>query len=567
MNQLNIKNNSYFDGKGGKFLGSCPIDQYVCGADGVYTIDFTDKAEQIKDLTSRGYGRTFTGGHTEVFCAGKPYNLSCYPKDGFLKIKDVAEGFSCPEHGVPYPEMVGKLDKGFYYEDDAPKAWSSTSQLWLFGYWGFDWAASYEKPETLDTESGFLSTAAPYGHYFFRKGQRFRFVNVIDDLLPGEFAVDKGNGKICFVPKEGDDLTDITVSVQEHFLVLDGLENVVIENCDISEYTSDAIVVRNCRNITIRNCNISNVGGHAVYVEDSYGVLIENCEISHTGEGCVYIKGGDVMTLTPGNSGVRNCHIHDIAYWARLYAPAIYLGGCGLFAENNIIHDGPHTAILYQGNNICMCGNVIYDVLYETNDAGAIYSGRNLCWRGNVISGNLLFRISGYGSDSMGVYNDDTLSGTIITNNVFWKIKNAIFCGGGRDFEIHNNIFVDCMPAIRIDNRGSNPSQQWRGCTKQASDTFRKIFADPDRAALYLDAYPALKEWQQIVPEEGAAWFKSSGKVSGNICCGGDWMAVSGWCPPDHEFEIEGNQMLFIEDIIAMLPDYMRDVLAREGEL
>ena len=41
------------------------------------------------------------------------------------------------------------------------------------------------------------------------------------------------------------------------------------------------------------------------------------------------------------------------------------------------------------------------------------------------------------------IYLDDCMSGVKIYGNVFYKVKNSIFVGGGRDYIIENNIIVD----------------------------------------------------------------------------------------------------------------------------
>ena len=60
---------------------------------------------------------------------------------------------------------------------------------------------------------------------------------------------------------------------------------------------------------------------------------------------------------------------------------------------------------------------------------------------------------------SMGIYMDDCVSGPLIYGNVFWKLHRAVFIGGGRDFCVENNIFVDCDPAVELDGRGLSTPQ------------------------------------------------------------------------------------------------------------
>ena len=98
--------------------------------------------------------------------------------------------------------------------------------------------------------------------------------------------------------------------------------------------------------------------------------------------------------------------------------------------------------------------NEIHHVCLETGDVGAIYTGRDWTLRGNVIRHNFIHHTGGVGMGSMGIYLDDCVSGTQIYGNVFCKVHRAAFIGGGRDYKVENNIFVDCTPAVELDGRG-----------------------------------------------------------------------------------------------------------------
>ena len=54
--------------------------------------------------------------------------------------------------------------------------------------------------------------------------------------------------------------------------------------------------------------------------------------------------------------------------------PAVSVNGMGHHVAHNLIHDGPHNAILLNGNDHLIELNEIHSVCFESNDAGAIYS-------------------------------------------------------------------------------------------------------------------------------------------------------------------------------------------------
>ena len=93
---------------------------------------------------------------------------------------------------------------GFFYSGDRPRRWQDTSDLWVHGYWSWDWANSYERVAALDLDQRLIKTAPPYGQYGFRIGQRFYFLNVLEELdQPGEWFLDRQVGQALLLAAPG----------------------------------------------------------------------------------------------------------------------------------------------------------------------------------------------------------------------------------------------------------------------------------------------------------------------------------------------------------------------------
>ena len=122
----------------------------------------------------------------------------------------------------------------------------------------------------------------------------------------------------------------------------------------------------------------------------------------------------------------------------------------------NTIYNGPHSAIIFAGNNHLISDNEIYDVVTETADSGAIYAGRDWTTRGTVIQDNFIHDLGNplQPQATMGIYLDDEICGIVIRRNVFSHVNNAVFIGGGRDNQVYDNLFANLSPAIYIDSRG-----------------------------------------------------------------------------------------------------------------
>ncbi|HAV64685.1 MAG TPA: hypothetical protein DCY13_20255, partial [Verrucomicrobiales bacterium] len=231
----------------------------------------------------------------------------------------------------------------------------------------------------------------------------------------------------------------------------------------------------------------------------NHGVV--SCDVFDTGDGGVSLAGGDRQSLTPGGHFVENCHFQRQGRWSKCYVPAISLTGVGLKASHNLIHDHPHAAVLFWGNDHLIEFNDIHRIALETGDVGAIYTGRDFSFRGNRIRHNYIHETGGVGMGSMGVYMDDCVSGTEVFGNVFYKVHWAMFIGGGRDHLVENNLFVDCDPAVRADGRGLDQAPVWRSMVEDYMR--RQLAAVP--ATLYRERYPALRSLDAHYGAPGSA--------------------------------------------------------------
>lgn len=470
-------------------------------------------------LISRGFARKIIPAHNELFINGKPMRIAQYPKNGFLEITAVGE--TAPND---WDLPSGTLEGGFFYQDDRPKQWKRGS-LWVFGYWAWDWAPTREQVAELDAERGFIRCCPPYGHDCYTIGQRFHFFNVLDEVTePGDYAIDYENGTLTFIPPADTDpeTAEVLLSLNDRpaFLIEDA-EDIQIEGFRIECFRGDGIRVSRAKNVRIAGCELCNIGNRGISVDDSVDTVISGCELHDTGDAGVAIFAGDRKTLTPGCCGVENCRIHHVARWDRCYEPPIRLSGVGLFARGNRIHDCPHTAILYNGNDICISGNEIYRVVLETSDAGAIYAGRDYTMRGNVIENNFIHHIGNrlkFGV--MGIYNDDCLSGVVMRNNVFYRVQSAILLGGGVDYVCEGNVFIACKPAISCDGRGQSDHPIWRS---MVSETLRERFyhiEDSDVSAAeppYLTRYPELAKLDALYRSSDAPLIPPTARIKDNV--------------------------------------------------
>ncbi len=509
------------------------------------TLGLTDFGE----MRSRGFARGTSASHCELFFGGKPMILARWPNEGaFEQIAGIPTG-RIDEHGG----TLGILESGFNYAGERPRHWQETTNLWVHGYWAWDWANSYEHVSSLDLETHLVKTAAPYGLYGFRKGQRFYFLNVLEELdQPGEWFLDRASKTLYFWPPDSVDSisankksNEIILSLLDQpFLKLNGASNVTFRSLTMEATRGNAVEIHGGATNGIAGCVIRNIGNSGVRIEGGQGHSVVGCDIFDTGDGGVTLNGGDRKTLLPGGHFVENCHFQRQGRWSKCYVPAVLMDGVGMRASHNLIHDHPHCAILFNGNDHLIEFNEIHHIALETGDVGAIYAGRNYTYRGNRMSYNFIHHTGGVGMGSMGIYMDDCMSGAEIFGNIFYKVQRAAFIGGGRDHQVINNVFVDCNHAVELDARGMDKTPVWRDMVDK---TMRAHLVDLPQA-LYRSRYPDLAALDKYYGPpggpsiEGAAFTgvpAENNVVATNISVG-KWLRVA-WHATPKMLRLENN--------------------------
>lgn len=499
---------------------------------------------EFGEMRSRGFSRASAPAHCELFFAKRPMTLARWPNEGsFEKIA----GFPATSgQGDDHGGKIGGLAGGFQYAGDRPRRWRDTSDLWVHGYWAWDWANSYERVTRLDLDQRLIQTAAPHGLYGFRTGQRFYYLNVLEELdQPGEWFLDRQKGLLYFWPPAPLTSGETILSLLDQPLLrMKGASHVSFRGLLLEATRGHGVEITGGTGNRLQGCLLRNLGNNGVTISGgtNHGVL--GCDILDTGDGGVILTGGNRQTLTPGGHFVENSHFQRQGRWSKCYVPAISLTGVGLRASHNHIHDHPHCAILFWGNDHLMEFNDIHHIALETGDVGAIYTGRDYSFRGNRIRHNYIHETGGVGMGSMGVYMDDCVSGTEVFGNVFHKVHWAMFIGGGRDHRVENNLFVDCDPAVRADGRGLDKAPVWRS---MVNDYMRQqLAAVPD--ALYRERYPEMKSldahygapggpattgtnFQGVPPENNV--------ILRNVSAG-KWLDV-GWHARKEMFEVRDN--------------------------
>ena len=221
--------------------------------------------------------------------------------------------------------------------------------------------------------------------------------------------------------------------------------------------------------VNVTGCSVANFAGGGISLNGT-NCTVQSCDIFNIGRAGISVNGGDRKALINANNIIENNHIHHFGMFQRTYAAGISVNGCGNIIRHNCIHDAPHVAVIYGGNEHLMEYNEVYKVVMETGDAGAFYTGRDWTTQGNTLRYNFIHDLGGGDADhvnTMGFYFDDCDCGDIVEGNVFFRAGRAIMIGGGREHPVVNNLVVECPIGLHIDSRGmtwknwNEPNSSW----------------------------------------------------------------------------------------------------------
>jgi len=492
----------------------------------------------LKLLGIADYGSPEGSGLSLLF-NGEPMTLARWPNDDFTRIMELKGGEEVTIHHAK-GDRIGK----WVCDGDRPARWVNEADAWVHGYWFWDWSDQRHKIKTIDTAARTIEVAEPYHGYGYRKDQWYYAFNLLSEIdRPGEWYLDRTAGVLYFWPPSDVGTGDARVTVLADLITMSDVSHVSVEGLRLEGTRKQALVVTGGEGVRLAECTVENVAGDAVIVRGGKNHTVEGCEFTRLGGGAISMDGGDRPTLTPAGHVARNNHIHDYGQWYRMYHAGISISGVGITVAHNHIHNAPHMAIYFNGNDFLIEYNEIHDVCLESNDAGAIYAGRDWTMRGTEIRYNYLYNITGFRDEGcVGVYLDDMFGGTKIYGNLFYRVTRAAFIGGGRDVTIENNVFVDCRPAIWADNR----AQGWAADTVPTTMVDR-LNAMPYMNDLWAGRYPELV---RILNDEPAA--PKGNVIARNVSVGGKWAEYSSGTD---KYLTLGDNLILDDDAMPAIAD------------
>ncbi len=477
----------------------------------VYVADVTALVSQKIPDMAQAFGGTPTA--PLLFTGGKFGTLARWPNADYTSFtKAVDKGGLLKKR----PDGGNVRTPGaFIYDNPRAKRWNFAEGVWMNGYWTHDWDNHSVRAASYGVENGTndvirLAANIPYGVMggtWGRKDRRFYVFNLLEELdAPGEWWLDRAKKRLYLYPPKGapcaEDQTTLAFS-SEPIVGGAGLKHMRFERLAF-EYGYGLGVSLRGDNIQMVDCRVANLGSSGVSLTGNRNV-VRDTEVFNIGRAGISVNGGDRKTLTRAETLVEGCHVHDWAIFQRTYAPAIGVQGCGITLRRNKMHDAPHSAVLYGGNEHLFEFNEVYRVLMETGDAGAYYTGRDWTTMGNVLRYNITHDLGAEGdhANTMGFYFDDCDCGDAVYGNVFHNVARGIMVGGGREHPIRNNIFSKCLIGLSIDCRGMT-WKHWNSVSEGGSSWLleEKAKKFDYTNGIWAAKYPLLAKIMQDHPRE-----------------------------------------------------------------
>ncbi len=419
----------------------------------------------------------------ELFIDGAPQTLARWPNEGFVATGDIlgTDTFKV------WDSIPGCKDGKFRYVEDRPSLWIDEPDVRLYGYWFWDWYEEFQKVAAIDPAAHVFTLATPYSQYGYRKGQRYRAVNVLREIdRPGEWYLDRRSSLVYWLPPEGDSWKNATATVSVlavPFVRMENVAHVLLVGLTFEDGRADGIHVRGGEQCVIAGCTLRRMGGDAIVVEGGQRDTIFGCTMETLGCGGTRVAGGDRASLRAGGHTVENCTVADISRLKRTYAPAVLLDGCGNRVAHNRFERIPSSAMRVEGNDHVIELNAIRHVVQESDDQGGLDMFGNPLYRGVVIRWNRWSDIvGGTHCGAAGVRLDDMISGVAVYGNIFERCGAALFGGlqihGGKENLVDGNVFIDCFAGVSFSRWGE---QRWR----EAIKGFLKDAVSPANTARY----------------------------------------------------------------------------------
>lgn len=416
----------------------------------------------------------------QLFVNGESRPLARSPNAGFFRVAGFPDGGLTPPPDQIHQRFAfrkGDIDPGWKRITDA--------RVIVYNYW-----TDYHLPiASVDAQTSVVTFTHPSRYPFLdgnkgsTLGARYIVENVLEALdQPGEWYLDRAEGVLSYLPKEGEDMAraEIVAPAVPSLLRLEGdpkgsrwVENVRFKGITF-EYTRfelpegnvnfpqggnslpGAVVLTGARSVRFEHCLFRNLGAFAFDIQKGCkdDQFVGNV-IEHVAGGGFRINGGTDADAPAWRTSRLEIADNEVGHFGEVYASAVgilLMNADGCRIAHNWVHHGNYTGISIgwkwgyarsvSWNNVVEF-NHIHDIgQHMLSDLGGIYTlGIS---PGTVIRNNLIHGVTIGLNYGFGIYHDEGSTHILDENNIVYDTEWAPFhINYGKEIEARNNIFVN----------------------------------------------------------------------------------------------------------------------------
>ena len=402
------------------------------------------------------------GGVLNLFCGGRWMPLARWPNTGAVTMAQVLDRGD-------WSKGAARHGGAFVYRDDRPAHWNVGSGVWLEGYWRVPWEPRTMRVQSIDAAQHKITFAEPLNGGIGSKYAKasalgdgkepWCAINLLEEIdQPGEWCVDFPAQTLYFWPPVANwQAAPVFVSDCDQPLVtMKDVAYAELRGLTFEGGLGNGVEISGGASNTLAGCTFRNLGGTGALVRGGLAHTVRSSDFHDLGRAGIQLAGGDRQTLTPARHVAENNHLWALGRLQKTYAVAIHLGAFGVGeavgcrVAHNYMHDLPHAAVLYGGNDNVLEFNEVARVALTSGDVGAFYTWHDWTSQGNVVRHNFVHD----SPRANAFYMDDGDSGDVIEGNVVVRCHYGPFIGGGHLNVVRNNLVIETDRGLHFDSRG-----------------------------------------------------------------------------------------------------------------